>query len=100
VCQWRGTMILPYRSMICQHIRPKWGDAYLEDVRPALVRDWLRRLVLSPKYKGHIRSPYWTVLDSRCKCPIARNLMMRWLRGVDLNHGPLGYENDRIQLTD
>jgi len=45
-----------YRSMICQHIRPKWGDAYLEDVRPALVQDWLRRLDLSPKYKGHIRS--------------------------------------------
>ena len=22
-----------------------------------------------------------------------------WLRGVDLNHRPLGYENDRIQLT-
>jgi hypothetical protein len=21
-----------YRSMICQHIRPKWGDAYLEAV--------------------------------------------------------------------
>jgi integrase len=37
--------------MICQHIRPKWGDAYLEDVRPALVQDWLRKLVLSPKYK-------------------------------------------------
>jgi hypothetical protein len=24
--------------MICQHIRPKWGDAYIEDVRPALVQ--------------------------------------------------------------
>ena len=24
-------------------------------------------------------------------------LKVSWLRGVDLNHRPLGYENDRIQ---
>ena len=52
-----------YRSMICQHIRPKWGDSYLEDVRPALVQDWLRKLVLSPKYKGHIRSLMYRLFD-------------------------------------
>ena len=52
-----------YRSMICQHIRPKWGDAYLEDVRPALVQDWLRKLALSPKYKGHIRSLMYRLFD-------------------------------------
>ena len=49
--------------MIRQHIRPKWGDAYLEDVRPALVQDWLRRLDLSPKYKGHIRSLMYRLFD-------------------------------------
>ena len=52
-----------YRSMICQHIRPKWGDTRLEDVRPALVQDWLRKLVLSPKYKGHIRSLMYRLFD-------------------------------------
>ena len=52
-----------YRSMICQHIRPKWGDTHLEDVRPALVQDWLRKLVLSPKYKGHIRSLMYRLFD-------------------------------------
>ncbi len=52
-----------YRSMICQHIRPKWGDAYLKDVRPTLVQDWLRRLDLSPKYKGHIRSLMYRLFD-------------------------------------
>ena len=52
-----------YRSMICQHIRPKWGDAYLEDVRPALVQDWLRKLVLSPKYRAHIRSLMYRLFD-------------------------------------
>jgi integrase len=49
--------------MIRQHIRPKWGDTYLEDVRPALVQDWLRKLVLSPKYKGHIRSLMYRLFD-------------------------------------
>ena len=52
-----------YRSMICQHIRPKWGDIHLEDVRPALVQEWLRKLVLSPKYKGHIRSLMYRLFD-------------------------------------
>jgi hypothetical protein len=49
--------------MICQHIRRKWGDAYLEDVRPALEQDWLRRLVLSPKYKRQIRSLMYRLFD-------------------------------------
>ncbi len=52
-----------YRSMICQHIRPKWGDSNLEDVRPTLVQDWLRRLDVSPKYKGHIRSLLYRLFD-------------------------------------
>src|SRR6266567_2549688 len=52
-----------YRSMICQHIRPKWGDAHLKDVRPTLIQDWLRRLDLSPKYKGHIRSLMYRLFD-------------------------------------
>jgi len=52
-----------YRSMIGRHIRPKWGDTYVEDVRPALVQDWLRRLEFSPKYKGHIRSLMYRLFD-------------------------------------
>lgn len=52
-----------YRSMICQHIRPRWGDARLEEVRPALVQDWLRKLDLSPKYRGHIRSLMHRLFD-------------------------------------
>jgi len=52
-----------YRSMISQHIHPKWGEVYLQDVRPALVQDWLRKLTLSPKYKGHIRSLMYRLFD-------------------------------------
>jgi integrase len=52
-----------YRSMISQHIRPKWGDCKLGDVRPTLVQDWLRKLAVSPKYKGHIRSLMYRLFD-------------------------------------
>jgi hypothetical protein len=41
-------------------------------------------------------SPYWTVLDSCCKCPIARNSMIALVAGVDLNHRPLGYESKSV----
>ena len=54
---------LSYRSMISQHIQPKWGDVSLQDVRPALVQDWLRKLTLSPKYKGHISSLMYRLFD-------------------------------------
>ena len=52
-----------YRSIIRRHIRPKWGDFYLQDVRPSLVQDWLRNLVMSPKYKGHVRSLMYRLFD-------------------------------------
>ncbi len=65
-----------YRSMISQHILPKWGDMYLQDVRPALVQDWLRKLTLSPTYKGHIRSLMYRLFD---------RAMIWELIGVDRN---------------
>ena len=65
-----------YRSMISQHIHPKWGEVYLQDVRPALVQDWLRKLTLSPKYKGHIRSLMYRLFD---------RAMIWELIGVDRN---------------
>src|ERR1019366_1704002 len=48
--------VASYRSMISQHIRPKWGDVYVEGVRPALVKDGLPNPALPPKKKGHDRS--------------------------------------------
>ena len=65
-----------YRSMISQHILPKWGDMYLQDVRPALVQDWLRMLTLSPTCKGHIRSLMYRLFD---------RAMIWELIGVDRN---------------
>src|SRR5215467_7825801 len=49
--------------MISKRIRPMWGDSQLEEVRPTVVLDWLRKLDVSPKYKGHIRSLMYRLFD-------------------------------------
>jgi integrase len=70
--------LVSYRSMISQHIGPKWGELCLQDVRPALVQDWLRKLTVSPKYKGHIRSLMYRLFDKAMLwelIPIDRNPM-------------------------
>ena len=45
-----------YRSVIKNHLRPKWGDYPLDRFRPMAIEQWLRQLKLAPKSKGNIRS--------------------------------------------
>jgi integrase len=45
-----------YRSFLKNHIRPKWGDIFIQDLQPRPVELWLKALDLSPKSKTHIRS--------------------------------------------
>jgi integrase len=45
-----------YLSYIKNHLRPKWGDYRLSEMRPMLIQDWLRRLSLAPKTKGGLKS--------------------------------------------
>ena len=45
-----------YRSWLTHHIQPKWGSVLILNVKPLLVEEWLSRLDLAPKSKGHIRS--------------------------------------------
>ena len=56
-----------YSSLLPKYDLPthptQMGDVCIGDVRPALVQDWLRKLVLSPKYKGHIRSLVYRLFD-------------------------------------
>src|SRR5258706_11884765 len=59
----------------------------------------IKRFPFNKQGELYISSPYWTVLDSCCECPIARNLMSSLVAGVDLNHRPLGYEYRKIFLS-
>ena len=45
-----------YLSNIKQHIRPRWGDYVLAQIRPMAVEGWLKELSMAPKSKAHIRS--------------------------------------------
>src|SRR5437764_8427491 len=52
-----------YLSYINNHIRPRWGNVPLRDVKPAAVRSWLKSLPLAPRSKGHIRCLMHVLFD-------------------------------------
>ena len=45
-----------YTSIIKNHLRPRWENMVLSDIRPALVHSWFQSLKLQPVSKGHVRS--------------------------------------------
>jgi integrase len=45
-----------YTSIIKNHLRPRWEDMVLSDIRPALIHSWFQSLKLHPVSKGHVRS--------------------------------------------
>ena len=52
-----------YLSLINTHIRPRWGDVPLNEVRASQIREWLISLPLSNASKGHIRSLMHKLFD-------------------------------------
>jgi integrase len=44
-----------YTSYINRHIRPRWHDTPLSEMRPLDVMQWLHTLPLAPKTKAHIK---------------------------------------------
>ena len=45
-----------YCSWLTHHIKPQWGDYPIAKIKPVLVEEWIGKLDLAPKSKGHIRS--------------------------------------------
>jgi integrase len=43
-----------YRAIIENQIWPRWGNEFLDDVKPMAVRGWLKSLDCSTRYRGHI----------------------------------------------
>ena len=46
----------PDLNRINKHISPKWGMCLLGEVKPYPVQEWLRKLPMAPKTRGHVRS--------------------------------------------
>jgi len=45
-----------YLSIIKNHLRPRWGNMVLSDIKPALIHAWFQSLKLQSVSKGHVRS--------------------------------------------
>ena len=59
-----------YLSYINNHIRPRWGESLLTEVKPLAVRDWLRVITdkkgqrpLASKTRGHIKGLMHRIFD-------------------------------------
>ena len=45
-----------YEKLIRVHIRPRWGEVAIAEVKAQAVRGWLRELEMAPRYRGHIHN--------------------------------------------
>ena len=76
----------PDLNRVNKHISPKWGKCLLKDVKPYLVQDWLRKLPLAPKTKGHLRGLMYRLFEKAMLwelIPFERNPMsLVELKGV------------------
>ena len=45
-----------YQSWLKNYIKPKWSDFLLNQIKPLLVEDWLKKLDLAPKSKSHVKN--------------------------------------------
>ena len=45
-----------YRSYIRTHVRPKWAETLIAEMKPLDILEWLKSLALAPKTRGHVRA--------------------------------------------
>jgi hypothetical protein len=52
-----------YSSYLTKHIEPRWNSVFLADIKPLQVSEWLKKLPLSPKTKGHVRALFHMLFE-------------------------------------
>lgn len=52
-----------YSSYLTKHIEPRWSPVFLADIKPLQVSEWLKKLPLSPKTKGHVRALFHMLFE-------------------------------------
>ena len=76
----------PELNRIKKHISPMWGMCLLQEVKPYPVQEWLRKLPVAPKTRGHIRSLMYRIFEKAMLwelVPLERNPMgLVELKGV------------------
>jgi integrase len=54
----------PDLNRIHKHISPRWGTCLLREIKPYSVQDWLRKLPLAPKTRGHLRGLMYRLFEN------------------------------------
>ena len=67
-----------YRCWLKNHVEPKWRDYSMEQIKPLLVEDWLKKLDLAPKSKSHLKNLMRVLF----------NAAMRW-ELIPYQHNPM-----------
>jgi integrase len=67
-----------YRCWLKNHVEPKWRDCPIEQIKPLLVEDWLKKLNLAPKSKSHLKNLMRVLF----------NAAMRW-ELIPYQHNPM-----------
>ena len=60
-----------YRSIFENHIRPKWGGEFVQDVRTMALENWLESYPHSRQVKSHVRNLMHTMYQAAIRWEIA-----------------------------
>jgi integrase len=52
----RNSTASRYQSWLKNYVKPKWAECLLDQIKPLLVEDWLKKLSLAPKSKSHLKN--------------------------------------------
>ncbi|HEY4087460.1 MAG TPA: site-specific integrase, partial [Bryobacteraceae bacterium] len=74
-----------YQSFIDRYIRPRWAETPITGVRPMAVEDWLRRLKLAPKTRGHIKALMSVMFKCAQRWELIPNNPMQLVRVKDVS---------------
>ena len=72
-----------YQSIIDVYIRPRWAETSITAVKPMAVEDWLKRLKLAPRARGHIRGSMATIFRCAQRWELIENNPMDLVRVKD-----------------
>jgi integrase len=76
------------QSYLDNYIRPRWGEVAIASVRAMAVEDWLKRLTLAPKTRGHIRSLMSTLFKCAQRWELVENNPMQLVHVRNVSKRP------------
>ena len=74
-----------YQSFIDRYIRPRWAETPITGVKPMAVEDWLRRLKLAPKTRGHVKALMSVMFKCAQRWELITNNPMQLVRVKDVS---------------